>query len=160
MLIQRPCFSYFQKQVTQYNKVVGHVYDIANKAREEWEGEAGARASQVQTSSAADTHSLVAAVGMGKGLKVIDRFLVKRFINFSLISASSPHFSIHNPHFLVRRWTDGAAWGESRTAGDNGGKIWWSGTGCWSRSYGRCVTRAFSKFRSYEMNNAINVLNN
>lgn len=67
---------YFQKQVAQYNKVVTHVWDISNKAREEWEGEAGARASQVQTSSAADTHTLVAAVGMGKGLKVITDFCV------------------------------------------------------------------------------------
>ncbi|XP_012262304.1 mediator of RNA polymerase II transcription subunit 8 isoform X2 [Athalia rosae] len=58
-----------QKQVAQYNKVVSHVWDIANKAREEWEGEAGARAAQVQTSSSADTHTLVAAVGMGKSLK-------------------------------------------------------------------------------------------
>ncbi|XP_046428504.1 mediator of RNA polymerase II transcription subunit 8 isoform X1 [Neodiprion virginianus] len=57
------------KQVAQYNKVVSHVWDIAYKAREEWEGEAGARAAQVQTSSSADTHTLVAAIGMGKGLK-------------------------------------------------------------------------------------------
>ncbi|XP_015602099.1 mediator of RNA polymerase II transcription subunit 8 isoform X2 [Cephus cinctus] len=57
------------KQVTQYNKVLSHVWDIANKAREEWEGEAGSRATQAQTSSAADTHVLVAAVGVGKGLK-------------------------------------------------------------------------------------------
>lgn len=60
----------FQKQLTQYTKVIGHVWDIANKAREEWESEAGARATQAQTSSAADTHALLAAVGMGKGLKV------------------------------------------------------------------------------------------
>ncbi|KAI4473840.1 hypothetical protein M0802_015923 [Mischocyttarus mexicanus] len=58
-----------QKQVTQYTKVISHVWDIANKAREEWESEAGSRATQAQTSSAADTHALVAAVGMGKGLK-------------------------------------------------------------------------------------------
>lgn len=60
----------FQKQLTQYTKVIGHVWDIANKAREEWESEAGARATQTQTSSAADTHAILAAVGMGKGLKV------------------------------------------------------------------------------------------
>lgn len=54
----------------QYTKVVSHVWDMANKAREEWESEAGARATQAQTNSAADTHTLVAAVGMGKGLKV------------------------------------------------------------------------------------------
>ncbi|XP_051176727.1 mediator of RNA polymerase II transcription subunit 8 [Leptopilina boulardi] len=57
------------KQVAQYTKVIGHVWDIANKAREEWESEAGTRAAQAQTSSAADTHALVAAIGMGKGLK-------------------------------------------------------------------------------------------
>lgn len=50
--------------------MISHVWDIANKAREEWESEAGARATQAQTSSAADTHALLAAVGMGKGLKV------------------------------------------------------------------------------------------
>ncbi|XP_012275283.1 mediator of RNA polymerase II transcription subunit 8 isoform X4 [Orussus abietinus] len=59
------------KQVAQYTKVIGHVWDIANKAREEWESEAGSRATQAQTSSAADTHALVAAVGMGKGLKMV-----------------------------------------------------------------------------------------
>ncbi|XP_063985357.1 mediator of RNA polymerase II transcription subunit 8 [Diachasmimorpha longicaudata] len=57
------------KQVAQYNKVINHVWDIANKAREEWESEAGARTAQAQTSSPADTNILVAAVGMGKGLK-------------------------------------------------------------------------------------------
>ena len=40
------------------------------KAREEWESESGSRGTQAQTSSPADTHLLVAAVGMGKGLKV------------------------------------------------------------------------------------------
>lgn len=63
-------FYNFQKQVAQYTKVINHVWDIANKAREEWESEAGSRATQAQTSSTADTHALVAAVGMGKGLKV------------------------------------------------------------------------------------------
>ncbi|XP_033220345.1 mediator of RNA polymerase II transcription subunit 8 isoform X1 [Belonocnema kinseyi] len=58
------------KQVTQYTKVVSHVWDIANKAREDWESEAGARTNQLPTSNAGDTHALVAAVGMGKGLKV------------------------------------------------------------------------------------------
>ncbi|XP_076545353.1 mediator complex subunit 8 isoform X3 [Osmia lignaria lignaria] len=57
------------KQVTQYTKVISHVWDIANKAREEWESESGSRAAQAQTSSTADTHALVAAVGVGKSLK-------------------------------------------------------------------------------------------
>ena len=56
------------KQVTQYNKVVSHVLDLVSKAREEWEMESSARAGIQQTSSMADTHLLVAAVGMGKGL--------------------------------------------------------------------------------------------
>lgn len=63
-------FYNFQKQMSQYTKVINNVWDIANKAREEWESEAGSRATQAQTSSTADTHALVAAVGMGKGLKV------------------------------------------------------------------------------------------
>lgn len=60
----------FQKQLAQYTKVITHVWDIAHKAREDWEGEVSTRATQAQTSSAADTHALLAAVGMGKGLKV------------------------------------------------------------------------------------------
>lgn len=75
-------FDGFQKQVAQYTKVISHVWDIANKAREEWESEAGSRATQAQTSSAADTHALVAAVGMGKGLKVIIFYFLKsQYIN-------------------------------------------------------------------------------
>ncbi|XP_011494905.1 PREDICTED: mediator of RNA polymerase II transcription subunit 8 [Ceratosolen solmsi marchali] len=57
------------KQVAQYNKVINHVWDIANKAREEWESETSSRATQAQTSNSADTHLLVYAVGNGKGLK-------------------------------------------------------------------------------------------
>lgn len=60
----------FQKQITQYTKVISHVWDIANKAREEWESEAGARATQPPSSNVADTHALLAAVYLGKGLKV------------------------------------------------------------------------------------------
>ena len=57
------------KQVTQYNKVVSHVHDLISKAREDWEGESSARSGVQQTSSMTETHILVAAVGMGKGLK-------------------------------------------------------------------------------------------
>jgi mediator of RNA polymerase II transcription subunit 8 len=46
------------------------VWDIVSKAREEWETESGSRSAATQTSSVADTHALVAAVGMGKGIKV------------------------------------------------------------------------------------------
>lgn len=71
----------YNKQLTQYTKVIGHVWDIANKAREEWESEAGARATQAQTSSAADTHALLAAVGMGKGLKSDSIQMVQSGVN-------------------------------------------------------------------------------
>lgn len=57
-----------------YQKVVSHVWDIVSKAREEWEVEASSRAGTQQNSSLADTHLLVAAVGMGKGLKVCTVF--------------------------------------------------------------------------------------
>ncbi|EFN77508.1 mediator of RNA polymerase II transcription subunit 8 isoform X2 [Harpegnathos saltator] len=69
------------KQLMQYSKVVGHVWDMTNKAREEWESEAGARATQAQTNSAADTHTLVAAVGMGKGLKSDSIQMVQSGVN-------------------------------------------------------------------------------
>lgn len=53
-----------------YQKVVSHVWDIVSKTREEWEVESSSRGNTQQNSSVADTHLLVAAVGMGKGLKV------------------------------------------------------------------------------------------
>ncbi|XP_031634128.1 mediator of RNA polymerase II transcription subunit 8 [Contarinia nasturtii] len=56
------------KQVSQFTKVISHVYDMVNKAREEWDVEASSRAGIQQTSNIGDTHALVAAVGMGKGL--------------------------------------------------------------------------------------------
>lgn len=53
-----------------------------NKAREEWEVESSARGNAQQNSSVADTHLLVAAVGMGKGLKVFIQFdRIKLFMN-------------------------------------------------------------------------------
>ncbi|XP_013105490.1 mediator of RNA polymerase II transcription subunit 8 [Stomoxys calcitrans] len=58
------------KQVTQHNKVVSHILDMVSKKREEWDIESSSRAGIQQTSSMADTHALVAAVGMGKGLKI------------------------------------------------------------------------------------------
>ncbi|KAJ8942587.1 hypothetical protein NQ318_006217, partial [Aromia moschata] len=58
-----------QKQIAAYQKVVSHVWDIISKAREEWEVESSSRGNTQQNSSVADTHLLVAAVGMGKGLK-------------------------------------------------------------------------------------------
>ncbi|XP_044591828.1 mediator of RNA polymerase II transcription subunit 8 isoform X1 [Cotesia glomerata] len=57
------------KQIAQYTKCITQVYDIAEKAREEWESEATSRTNQTQTSNNNDTQALVAAVGLGKGLK-------------------------------------------------------------------------------------------
>lgn len=56
------------KQVSQFTKVISHVYDMVHKAREDWDVEASSRAGIQQTSILADTHQLVAAIGMGKGL--------------------------------------------------------------------------------------------
>lgn len=50
---------------------MNHIYDIISKAREEWETDTSSRTGAAQTSSITDTHTLVAAVGIGKGLKVI-----------------------------------------------------------------------------------------
>ncbi|KAG8233096.1 hypothetical protein J437_LFUL013287 [Ladona fulva] len=58
-----------QKQVAAMNKVVSLVWDLISEARDSWDNEMGARAGVAQTSSVADTHALVAAVGMGRGLK-------------------------------------------------------------------------------------------
>lgn len=60
-----------QKQVAAYTKVVNHIYEIVSKAREEWETETSSRTGAAQTSSMADTHALVAAIGIGKGLKTM-----------------------------------------------------------------------------------------
>lgn len=59
------------KQVAQYTKIVNHVYDLISKARDEWEIESMNRNVQMPTFSQADTHTLVKAVGMGTGLKVM-----------------------------------------------------------------------------------------
>jgi len=57
-----------QKQVTAMNKVVNNLLDTITQARDDWESES-ARAQLAQTSSVADTHQLIAAIGTGKGLK-------------------------------------------------------------------------------------------
>lgn len=61
-------FETAQKQISLYTKVVNHVWELVNKAREEWESESGSRSGVNQTSSMTDTHTLVTAIGMGKGL--------------------------------------------------------------------------------------------
>ncbi|KAL1131886.1 hypothetical protein AAG570_011497 [Ranatra chinensis] len=58
-----------QKQMSAYSKVVSHVWELVSKAREEWETEGNTRSGAAMTSSITDTHTLVAAVAMGKGLK-------------------------------------------------------------------------------------------
>lgn len=55
------------KQVSQFTKVISHVYDAVNKAREDWDVDAS-RSGVQQTNTLSDTHALVAAIGMGKGL--------------------------------------------------------------------------------------------
>lgn len=52
----------------QFTKVIGHVFEMVNKAREDWDVEASARAGVQQTTNLSDTHALVASIGMGKGL--------------------------------------------------------------------------------------------
>lgn len=59
-----------QKQVSAFNKVMNHVWDIVSKAREEWESESGSRSGPQQTTSSSDTHLLVSAVSAGKNLKM------------------------------------------------------------------------------------------
>ncbi|XP_058810080.1 mediator of RNA polymerase II transcription subunit 8 isoform X1 [Phymastichus coffea] len=69
------------KQVAQYNKVINHIWDIANKAREEWESDTISRTTQTQTSSGTDTQILVCAVGSGKGLKSESMQMVQSGVN-------------------------------------------------------------------------------
>lgn len=64
-------FETVQKQMGAYSKVIGHVWELVSKAREEWETDSTSRAGPTITSSLADTHTLVAAIAMGKGLKGI-----------------------------------------------------------------------------------------
>lgn len=52
----------------QFTKVIGHVFEMVNKAREDWDVESSARSGVQQTTNLSDTHALVAAIGMGKGL--------------------------------------------------------------------------------------------
>lgn len=59
-----------QKQINIHNRVVKHVMDLVNTAREEWETETAARTSQPQTCSLNETQALVAALGTGKGFKI------------------------------------------------------------------------------------------
>ncbi|XP_076048817.1 mediator complex subunit 8 isoform X2 [Oratosquilla oratoria] len=59
------------KHINIHNKVVKHVLDLVNQAREEWETETASRAGQSQTCSIHETQTLVAALGTGKGLRMM-----------------------------------------------------------------------------------------
>ncbi|KAF2364028.1 hypothetical protein FHG87_005205 [Trinorchestia longiramus] len=56
------------KQINLHNKVVKHIVEMVSSARDEWETETS-RSSLPQTCSLNETHSLLAAVGTGKGLR-------------------------------------------------------------------------------------------
>lgn len=60
-----------QKQINALNKVVNHVLEQITHSREDWENEATVRAAAAQTCVTADTHTLIAAVGLGKNLKTV-----------------------------------------------------------------------------------------
>nr|SVE86518.1 EOG090X0JK2 [Daphnia similis]SVE87145.1 EOG090X0JK2 [Daphnia similis]SVE87771.1 EOG090X0JK2 [Daphnia similis] len=60
-----------QKQINALNKVVNHVLEQITHSREDWENEATVRAAAAQTCVMADTHTLIAAVGLGKNLKTL-----------------------------------------------------------------------------------------
>ncbi|KAL7635576.1 UNVERIFIED_CONTAM: hypothetical protein RMT77_014645 [Armadillidium vulgare] len=59
------------KQITAHNKVVKNVLESVNQAREEWETDTASRVNQPQTHSVNETQVLVAALGTGKGIKII-----------------------------------------------------------------------------------------
>ncbi|KAK3879212.1 hypothetical protein Pcinc_016207 [Petrolisthes cinctipes] len=58
-----------QKQINIHNKVVKHVMEMVNTAREEWETETSSRQTHAQTCSLNETQILVAALGTGKGIR-------------------------------------------------------------------------------------------
>lgn len=58
-----------QKQINALNKVVNHVIDQLQHAREEWENEATVREAAAKTNVPADTGFLINAIGIGKNLK-------------------------------------------------------------------------------------------
>lgn len=58
-----------QKHLNNLNKITSNVLDIINSAKEEWENDASQKNSQPQTSSLADTNTLVSTILCGKGIK-------------------------------------------------------------------------------------------
>lgn len=60
-----------QKQLNNLNKITSNLLDIINSAKEEWENDASQKNSQPQTSSLADTNTLITTVLCGKGIKQV-----------------------------------------------------------------------------------------
>lgn len=58
-----------QKHITSVNKIANHIIDLVKNAKEEWESESTQRANIPVTSSNQDTHTILAAISLGKGLK-------------------------------------------------------------------------------------------
>lgn len=58
-----------QKQLNSLNKITSNLLDIINSARDEWENDASQKNTQPQTSSLADTNTLITTVLCGKGIK-------------------------------------------------------------------------------------------
>ncbi|RWS20807.1 mediator of RNA polymerase II transcription subunit 8-B-like protein [Leptotrombidium deliense] len=58
-----------QKQITSINKIVNNILEIVKSAKEDWESDSLQKASAAQSSNIGDTHTLIAAVSLGKGLK-------------------------------------------------------------------------------------------
>lgn len=87
------------KQVSQFAKVISHIYEMVNKAREDWDVEASSRSGVQQTSSLSDTHALVAAIGMGKG-KSDAHFFSHFYSRFHIFSKNSIIY-----RFNTRDWS-------------------------------------------------------
>lgn len=58
-----------QKQIASMNKITNNIVEFVKTNRDDWESESGKRASATQTSSLADTSTLISAISLGKGLK-------------------------------------------------------------------------------------------
>lgn len=58
-----------QKQLNNLNKVTSNLLDIINSAKDEWEKDASQKSAPPQTSSIADTNTLVATALFGKNIR-------------------------------------------------------------------------------------------
>ncbi|KAK6179666.1 hypothetical protein SNE40_011975 [Patella caerulea] len=59
-----------QKQLNNLNKITSNILDIINSYREEWDNDSKQKTQQPQTSSQSETNTLIAAISMGKGLRL------------------------------------------------------------------------------------------